>query len=375
MMKFLFLLVCILIAYGSLYPFDFRAIPPGEWVAFLGSWNQLIHRGDVLANVVLFLPFGYLGALLFGRKAWLLWSAVLLGGGLQVAQLYLPSRDANLLDVIWNLLGTLVGAGIGQVFRFQMGRWGVGIARQSFIWLLMGAWLAYRLMPFVPGLDWQQIKHSLKPLLLQPSLSWSGVFHDTVAWMVFACLWQATYEDRHRLRNLSILVMSVLALEVIVVNNTLSASNVLGAAMGLVVWLLWLQHWRNRVPFLALVLTLMIVVNGLAPFELRAMPAAFHWLPFHGFLGGSMLVNVAALFEKIFFFGALLWLLRQKGGSLRFATLFVLCVVSLTELGQVYVIDHTPEITDVLLVLILVLVQRVLGVVRHPLPGTTAISR
>lgn len=361
-MKLLLLLVCILIVYGSLYPFDFHAMPPGEWTAFLRSWNQLTHRGDVLGNVVLFLPFGYLGAQLYGRKARLLSSALLLGGGLQVAQMYLPSRDANLSDLIWNLLGTLIGVGIGRVFHFQIERWGAGMARKSYLWLLMGAWLAYRLMPFVPGLGWQQIKHSLKPLLLQPTLSWINVLHDAVAWAVFACLWYTAHESRHRLRNLLILVMGVLTLEVIIVNNTLSASNVLGASLGLVIWLLWLRHWRNRMSFLSLSMVLMLVVIGLAPFELRVTPVAFHWLPFYGFLGGSMLVNVAVLFEKTFLFGALLWLSQQEGSSPRFATLFALSIIGLIEVGQVFVTGHTPEITDVLLVLVLLLLQRTLRV-------------
>jgi VanZ like protein/concanavalin A-like lectin/glucanase superfamily protein len=74
---------------------------------------------DVLINIFGFAPFGFFlcaylrsGKTLTGTKA-ILW-AILLGGvtslAIELLQVYLPSRDSSLLDVIDNILGTALGA-------------------------------------------------------------------------------------------------------------------------------------------------------------------------------------------------------------------------------------------------------------------------
>ena len=49
--------------------------------------------------------------------------------------------------------------------------------------ILLVSWVSYRLMPFVPGIDLQLLKDSLKPLLLQPQISVLDTFHDFSAWL------------------------------------------------------------------------------------------------------------------------------------------------------------------------------------------------
>ncbi|MHC4341096.1 MAG: VanZ family protein, partial [Planctomycetota bacterium] len=65
-MTFLFLLVAGLITYGSLFPFEFH---PAEeiWERLLQSWGERTSRGDLLSNIVLYVPFGYLGMLALQR--------------------------------------------------------------------------------------------------------------------------------------------------------------------------------------------------------------------------------------------------------------------------------------------------------------------
>ncbi len=354
-MRSVFLLVCVLIAYGSLYPFDFRNMAAGDWELLLNSWHGRTIRSDVLSNIVLFLPFGYFGVLAWGRRLWLAGLALLLGTGLQLLQLYLPSRDANLLDVAWNL----AGAGLGAVLAALPLRQIPFLARhyrrsQGFVLMLLGAWLCYRLLPFVPSLDWQEIKDSLKPLLLHPRLSGTDLLRNTISWAVVAALWTALWYGRHTLRWLLAVAGGLFLLEVIIVDNNVSLANVLGAVLGL-----WTWHLLRRLPaasgVLALLLLVSLLVAGLAPFELRTTPAAFHWQPFYGFLGGAMLFNIIALFEKIFLYGSLLWLARRQGVRTVIAIALALAVTAFIEVAQVYVAGHTPEITDPLLVLCLAL--------------------
>ncbi len=49
------------IVYGSLYPFDFRPnARPGDPIhTLLATWRLISNRGDVMANVVFYLPAGF----------------------------------------------------------------------------------------------------------------------------------------------------------------------------------------------------------------------------------------------------------------------------------------------------------------------------
>jgi len=80
------------------------------------DWSQT----EVLANIALFVPAGFLLAIVFGRS----WAAtvlcVLASAGIELAQQrYLPSRVPSVADVEHNGLGGLVGA----VLAWPVARW------------------------------------------------------------------------------------------------------------------------------------------------------------------------------------------------------------------------------------------------------------
>ena len=92
-MRPLFLLVAAAIVYGSLYPFTVLwSWPEASAVReFLATWNDVPSRGDVIGNILLFLPFG-----LFGRCVWparrVLWTGLALALVLQLAQFCIDGR-------------------------------------------------------------------------------------------------------------------------------------------------------------------------------------------------------------------------------------------------------------------------------------------
>ena len=122
-MKYIFWLVVFLITYGSLYPFNFHITAPFAELLnnLVTSWDEKTYLGDILGNVVLFIPYGYFGLLYFTSKhiVSLILIGLVLAVGLQIVQLYLPSREAALDDAIWNLLGIGIGLIVGFVYRFQ----------------------------------------------------------------------------------------------------------------------------------------------------------------------------------------------------------------------------------------------------------------
>ncbi|WP_164880794.1 VanZ family protein [Aestuariirhabdus litorea] len=368
-MKGLFYLSVLLITYGSLYPFNFSGSEEHQlWSELMQGWNGRSHMGDILGNVILFIPYGYFAMFSIHRKRLLkvVISGLLLALVLQLCQVYLPSRDANIRDVLWNLIGTAVGIAGARIPLLRADR----LLRrypqlEVFPLLVAASWFGYRLMPFVPSIDWQQIKNSLKPLLLQPQVSATGILHDTVAWLVVALIWSQFKPARWPELLLWMAVPLVFALEVLVIYNSLNLSNVVGALLAAALWIGWLQRDRERTRWLLLMLLAMLVINALAPFELRSQPTEFHWVPFYGFLGGAMMLNTAVIFEKFFLFGAALWLLLQLGVRLPVATLVMVVICLAVEAAQLLFDHHLAEITDPLLVILIALLYRSLQQLRE----------
>jgi hypothetical protein len=78
------------------------------------SW--LLRLGDVLNNVLLFVPLGFLGRLVLGpgppaaSQARVAAAGALLSATVEAVQLYLPGRFPSLVDVATNTLGAWLGA-------------------------------------------------------------------------------------------------------------------------------------------------------------------------------------------------------------------------------------------------------------------------
>ncbi len=348
-------------AYGSIYPFNFQfqQLDPLAWQAFVDTCCRETSRGDILGNVVLFLPYGYLGILAAGSNRGLIRqflivcvTGVVFAFLLQVAQLYLPSRDENLQDVIWNLLGIVVGALLGIPSRHLMQRAASQASNLQLVpWILIGSWLAYRLIPFVPSIDFQSIKDSIKPLLAFDELSLAGTAYTTVAWLLVGYLLNHGLRGKRLGRLLPLAVLGTFGLEILIVFNVLTLSNVIAGLLA--VLLHWLVFSRLRRPELPLLIALLVGLawSDLAPFVTRPDPIAFNWLPFQGFLGGSMFTNAQSAAEKVFAYGSIVYLLLRMGLGGWVSLLAATAWVGGIEFAQTYVINHTPEITDPLLVI------------------------
>lgn len=74
---------------------------------------------NIVANVAMFLPFGILLMVAFRRMR--VWSVTLIGfaasGLIEGVQLFLPTRDSSIADLLTNTLGALLGALLVAVVR------------------------------------------------------------------------------------------------------------------------------------------------------------------------------------------------------------------------------------------------------------------
>jgi VanZ family protein len=122
-------IMAAVILYGSYYPFDF-AIPAhgeGPIATFIASAARRPGRGDFIANILLYLPFGFffVQGLASSRRTACVPLAVLCGAGMslfvELTQYYDPGRVTSFSDFCTNTLGTLLGGlaalAIGAKFR------------------------------------------------------------------------------------------------------------------------------------------------------------------------------------------------------------------------------------------------------------------
>lgn len=100
----MFFYVVVMAALATLSPFDFQRVP-GRGVAVM------LLADDLLLNLLLLFPAGFLFMLGTGsrRPSHALWLGLALSVMLEAAQLYLPTRHTNLVDVLANGCGCWAG--------------------------------------------------------------------------------------------------------------------------------------------------------------------------------------------------------------------------------------------------------------------------
>lgn len=114
------LLFAAMVVYASLYPFEGWRWPGGAPLDFLTAplsryWGAF----DVLANLVGYIPLGFLLALGLWRSGWGRWAWVVAAAGpaalslaMELFQNFLPSRVPSNLDWMLNTAGACLGAGV-----------------------------------------------------------------------------------------------------------------------------------------------------------------------------------------------------------------------------------------------------------------------
>jgi len=362
-----------LIVYGTLYPFRFAL--PGE-LTLADTWRALAFRpssrGDLVANVLLYAPFGGLLTLVLARKPnhWppatpsrrassLLLNGLLVAGAalalsvcLECIQTVAPQRVASLTDVAMNVIGAACGIVAAAAYLshgWQPGRIGWSAEPGSLVALsAVGLWVLAASLPWVPTLDLQKYKDALKPLVDSQRLDGTRVFGEFAGWLVVAF---ALLEIVGRARQLYVLlaVLSVtLVAQVVIVDNRLTPEELLGAALASAL-VAFPQKWPPRLAAtcLAALLAAAYIADGLTPFTFSPIPSPFGWIPFLGTLeSGSPLGVAASWLEKLFAFVALAWLLRRASASIRASIAVVGFLVLGVEILQRYVPGRTAEITD-----------------------------
>ncbi len=347
--------VIALILYGSLYPWEFEVMPGLNPVLhLLHSWDSEMNRfvlRDIGINVLLYMPVGFVGWLLFRRMPVAVAIGFALSCAVEMIQSYEPARQTSLVDVTTNTIGTVLGVIGARMFEGVVGTVGARLAarrkRDASALMLLAVLAAWLLFPFfpVPGraammekLRAMATEHSpFDPALLLPAIAiwYAAGLMIRAAGMRRKWLWAG-------------LSLAPLGAELLIVHLVPWPATIIGAALGAV-----LAVFPPVAVAGAIAVILMTVMRGLAPFHFAGTPQPFLWIPFEGFLSMDWETGVSVLLQKVFFYGAAIWLLREAGLRLGWTAVLVATMLGAIEAVQVYIPAHTPEITDPLLALLL----------------------
>jgi VanZ family protein len=360
--------VIALIAYGSLYPFNFKpdAVRGGVFQA-LGelSWARA-GRGDRISNVLLYLPLGFCLCLFLNtylRRVPALIVATLIGSalslGIEVAQVYVSVRVPSLTDLSLNALGSAIGAMGGLAWRIgalwmRLPQRVEKPTRDSTAGLLIALWVLWRFAPFVPHFDLGKLKAALRPLF-NPQLDAALVFAYLTCWIVVSQALASIVSRARLLEALLALMAVVLVGRLLVADQAFVPSELV--ALVLLLPLLVVTDRLTPGPRKALLLgSILIVFLGyrLAPFQLDATAGPFDFWPFlvwfdAGILAAVREIEWSFLFGQVFLFGAVLWVIKYCGAPIDVAAGGMLALAFGTELLQLWMPAHTGSLTDLVL--------------------------
>lgn len=354
------LAVVIVIVYGSLYPFAFQSRPGSPFGALAATYGLPDSRGDFLSNILLYIPFGLFSIQALRCRATLRQVALITFAGMvlstvmELLQFYVPGRDQALADVCSNTVGSLIGAAAGGLL-FERLSLNVlkPVSGQLPSALILACWLGYRLFPYVPVIDLHKYWHAVRPLLVAPVLPPWSLYRHIVIWLVLALVLDELLDTARKRIAFPLLIPLLLGSRIIIVDAVLSPAEVLGAAIALLCWVGFLSRLRIRKSVVFFLFVILVIIQALEPFRFAATSQPFTWVPFQGFLHGSIGVNVQSFLEKTFLYGSLVWLAMRAGFSWRSAVLACGVLVFGLRLLQVYIPGRSAEISDVIILLII----------------------
>ena len=381
MRRFLLLIVAI-VAYGSLYPWDFEfTSAAGNPVRILlhgwpGEWDRYVLR-DIILNVVIYVPLGLAAVLAFRRRRSRTLAATaaiafgfLLSVSMELLQVYVPGRDSSLLDVLTNTLGTAAGAGFAIYFEGgirQLMERRAGQFRAAATLLLL-VWAVGELYPLFPEIGRSHVRQELTLLFRFRGLSVVETWANAAEWFAVGLALDALFA-RMRTFGLALAMLCVPA-QLIIAGRSLTLAEIAGAFLALALWHFVRRDSRAR--WCAWMLGSAILLRQFQPFFFLAVPQPFSWIPFAATLESSREAATAIIARKAFDYGALVWALRSTGVPFVRAGLAVAAVLGVTEAIQTYLPGRSPEITDPLLALLMMAVLRAMSPAAGKDAGKTA---
>lgn len=365
-MRVIWLVVILLIGYGSLYPFNFdwqRPFPAdvGQWLL---NWQQRTLRSDLIANILLFIPYGFFGALKIQhdkRRSPLLSAFLLVFIGfcyaviLQWIQFLLPSRVPHAADATLNLVGILLGVSAAaytssqRIKRFLPRTIQFNLAPAL---VLLVLWLGWALFPYIPIFASSQLGKGFSELY---SSYWQ--FFDwlqyTAFWLVFFYSLQRVMAKNYPISVLLALSVFILIIKVSMYRSQLSWSEI--SAVPVALLLIYNLKEIAQLWTLSSIAMVLLLHQFLSPFDFSGTISlsGIQWVPFKGFLGGSTWYHLSNLLEISLLLSMFCYALGRLFSSFKTASILSMAVILTLSVLQLFMLNKTMDVTPIILMMVL----------------------
>jgi hypothetical protein len=233
--------------------------------------------------------------------------------------------------------------------------------------------LGWRLYPYAPTIDLYKYWYGVRPLLFAPQPAPLEVFRLGVFWLSVFFLLQTGFQPKKPFWLFLPAALVFFAAKIVIIGQTLSLVEILGALAALILSpLVMPRYGRFGIPTVASLLMTVVIMSRLLPWRLAAKLKAFQWIPFFGFLHGSLQIDVITFSQKFYLYGATLLLLLRAGMRLRNAVALLCAVLFATSLAQMFLAERSAEISDALLALSVGLIYALMARLSYGTAGAAA---
>lgn len=365
-MRVIWLVVILLIGYGSLYPFNFdwqRPFPAdaGQWLL---NWQQRTLRSDLIANILLFIPYGFFGALKIQhdkRRSPLLSAFLLVFFGfcyavaLQWVQFLLPSRVPHAADATLNLVGILLGVSAAAYTSSQRIR---RLLPQKIRFnlapalVLLVLWLGWALFPYIPIFASAQLGKGFSELY-NSNWQWLDWLQYTGFWLAFFYSLQRVMAKNYPISVLLALSVFILIVKVSMYRSQLSWSEI--SAVPAALLLIYGLKEKVQLWVLSVIAMILLVHQFLWPFQLsgKLSFSNIQWVPFKGFLGGSTWYHLSYLLEISLLLSILCYALGRLLSNFKAAAIASITIMLGMSLLQLFIVGKTMDVTNIILMMVL----------------------
>ena len=380
------------IIYGTLIPFSFcetdgcisENIDTIAWSPFVDPDGSRASIPDVVQNILLFIPLGFLGILAAKKpNLFALLKIGLLGfalsGLVEAAQLMTTDRTSSITDLITNAAGTFLGA---LAALFLSGFFTKVISQSQLqalkgdkpfqlLMITAGIIAASSLQPFDFTLDVASIKNNIK-YLLNTQLSFPDVLKDelNVGFRFFIFGGALAYWLREKkianyfLKSFILSCGFGISLEVsqiIIQSRLTSLDDALLIIFSCLLGIIFASNTKsisvqNPLPTSWLIATIIITACGaamqnLSPFEVADECRDFNWVPFYAHYERTTFVALSNFIESILIYFPMGFVLQavSKGKTISvLSCILTLVIAASIESFQSCIAGRYPDITDII---------------------------